>query len=121
MSNNWTTASFCSHLRKFLHETSTDTVLLAAIEQFKDQTTDKVLIAALEEYAQHKRHQPKCYHQLIVYAFLLQMLELKVENKNISGKYSKSYNPGHLDMKYLIVKTLVAWDSHTKHMQFANS
>ena len=28
----------------------TDTVLLAAIEQFEDQTTTRVLIAALEEY-----------------------------------------------------------------------
>ena len=29
---------------------TTDSVLLAAIEQFEDQTTTRVLIAALEEY-----------------------------------------------------------------------
>ena len=57
-------------------------VLLAAIEQFEDQTTTMVLIAALEEYEASgttqkedvNKHQPQCYHQLIVcvlYAFLL--------------------------------------------------
>ena len=35
---------------KFLNEATIDTVLLAAIEQFEDQTTTRVLIAALEEY-----------------------------------------------------------------------
>ena len=33
-----------------LNEATTDTVLLAAIEQFKDQATNRLLIAALEEY-----------------------------------------------------------------------
>ena len=33
-----------------MNEATTDTVLLAAIEQFEDQTTTRVLIAALEEY-----------------------------------------------------------------------
>ena len=33
-----------------MNEATTDSVLLAAIEQFKDQTTTRVLIAALEEY-----------------------------------------------------------------------
>ena len=35
---------------KFLNEATIDSVLLAAIEQFKDQTTTRLLIAALEEY-----------------------------------------------------------------------
>ena len=35
---------------KFLNEATTDSVLLAAIEQFEDQITTWVLIAALEEY-----------------------------------------------------------------------
>ena len=33
-----------------MNEATTDTVLLAAIEQFEDQTTTRVLIAVLEEY-----------------------------------------------------------------------
>ena len=33
-----------------MNEDTTDTVLLAAIEQFEDQTTTRVLIASLEEY-----------------------------------------------------------------------
>ena len=35
---------------KFLNEATIDSVLLAAIEQFEDQTTNRLLIAALEEY-----------------------------------------------------------------------
>ena len=34
----------------FLNEATIDSVLLAAIEQFKDQATNRLLIAALEEY-----------------------------------------------------------------------
>ena len=33
-----------------MNEPTTDTVLLAVIEQFEGQTTTRVLIAALEEY-----------------------------------------------------------------------
>ena len=80
-----------------MNEATTDTVLLAAIEQFEDQTTTRVLIAALEEYEDSgttqkedvKKHQPKCYHQLIVcvlYAFFVVNAKIvNVENKNISG------------------------------------
>ena len=35
---------------RFLNEAAIDSVLLAAIEQFKDQTTTRLLIATLEEY-----------------------------------------------------------------------
>ena len=35
---------------KFLNEATIDSVLLAAIEQFEDQTNNRLLIAALEEY-----------------------------------------------------------------------
>ena len=35
---------------KFLNEAAIDMVLLAAVEQFEDQTTTRLLIAALEEY-----------------------------------------------------------------------
>ena len=35
---------------KFLNEATIDSVLLAAIEQFEDQTTTRLLIDALEEY-----------------------------------------------------------------------
>ena len=34
----------------FLNEATIDSVLLAAIEQFEDQTTNRLLIAALEKY-----------------------------------------------------------------------
>ena len=51
-----------------MNEATTDTVILAAIEQFEDQTT-RVLIAAMEEYEdlgttqkEDKKTQPKCYH-----------------------------------------------------------
>ena len=74
-------------------------VLLAAIEQFEHQTTTKVLIAALEEYEDSgttqkedvKKTLAKCYHQLCI--FVVNARIVKVENKNISGQYSKSYNP----------------------------
>ena len=33
-----------------MNEVTTDTVLLAAIEQFEDQTTIRVLVVVLEEY-----------------------------------------------------------------------
>ena len=35
---------------KFLNEATIDSVLLAAIEQFEDQSTARLLIDALEEY-----------------------------------------------------------------------
>ena len=35
---------------KFFNEATIDSVLLAAVEQFEDQTTTRLLIAALEEY-----------------------------------------------------------------------
>ena len=35
---------------KFLNEATVDSVLLAAVEQFEDQTTTRLLITALEEY-----------------------------------------------------------------------
>ena len=35
---------------KFMNETTIDSVVLAAIEQFEDQTTTRLLIAALEEH-----------------------------------------------------------------------
>ena len=35
---------------KFLNEATIDSVLLAAIEHFEDQTTTRLLIAALKEY-----------------------------------------------------------------------
>ena len=35
---------------KFLNEATVDSVLLAAVEQFEDQTTTRLLIAALAEY-----------------------------------------------------------------------
>ena len=37
-------------VRMFSNETTIDSVLLAAIEQFEDQATNRLLIAALEEY-----------------------------------------------------------------------
>ena len=35
---------------KFLNEATIDSVLLAAMEQFKDQTTTRLIITVLEEY-----------------------------------------------------------------------
>ena len=37
-------------VRKFWNEVTIDSMLLAAIEQFKDQATNRLLLAALEEY-----------------------------------------------------------------------
>ena len=37
-------------MRKVLNEATTDSVLLAAKEQFEDQATNRLLIAVLEEY-----------------------------------------------------------------------
>ena len=75
-----------------MNEATTDTVLLAAIEQFEDQTATRVLITALEEYEDSGTTQkedvkktpakmlPSTHCVCAIYAFLL-----KVENKNISG------------------------------------
>ena len=37
-------------MQKFLNEATIDLVLLAALEQFKNQTTNMLLIVALEDY-----------------------------------------------------------------------
>ena len=57
-------------VRKFLNEATIDLVLLAAVEQFEDQTTARLLIIALEEYEESGTaqkedvNQPKCNHDL---------------------------------------------------------
>ena len=77
-----------------MNEATTDTVLLAAIEQFEDQTTTRVLIAVLEEYEDSGTTQKgdvkktpakmlpstHCMCTIFVKAKIV-----KVENKNISG------------------------------------
>ena len=68
---------------KFLNEATIDLVLLAAIEQFKDQATIRLLTAALEEYEDSGTTQkedvkktparmlPSTEHVCVIYAFLL--------------------------------------------------
>ena len=81
-----------------MNEATTDTVLLAAIEQFEDQTTTSVLIAALEEYEDsgtiRKEDVKKTPAKLIIPSthcmctiriFVVNAKIVKVENKNISG------------------------------------
>ena len=61
-----------------MNEATTDTVLLAAIEQFEDQTITRVLITALEECEDSgttqkedvKKTPAECYHQLIVCVYM---------------------------------------------------
>ena len=52
VNESWTTAILRPPplVQKFLNETTIESVLLAAIEQFKDQATNRLLIAVLEEY-----------------------------------------------------------------------
>ena len=70
---------------KFLNEATIDSVLLAVVEQFENQTTTRQLITVLEEYEDSgttqkkgvKKTPAKSYHQLkvnivcVLYAFLL--------------------------------------------------
>ena len=82
---------------KFLNEATTDSVLLAAIEQFEDQTTTRVLIAALEEYEDSGTTQkedvkktpakmlPSTHCMCTICIFVVNARIVKVENKNISG------------------------------------
>ena len=68
---------------KILNEATTDLVLLAAIEQFKDQATNRLLITALEEYEDSGTTQkedvkntpakmlPSTKHVCVIYAFFL--------------------------------------------------
>ena len=53
-------------MQKFVNEATVDSVLVAALEQVKNQATHRLLLAALEEYEdsgttqiKELRHQPK--------------------------------------------------------------
>ena len=79
-----------------MNEATTDTVLLAAIEQFEDKTTTRVLIAALEKYEGSGTTQkedvkktpakmlPSTHCMCTVCIFVVNARIVKVENKNIS-------------------------------------
>ena len=72
-------------------------MLLAAIEQFEDQTTTRVLIAALEEYEDLGTTQkvgvkntpakilPSTHCMCTICIFVVNARIVKVENKNVSG------------------------------------
>ena len=79
---------------KFLNEATIDSVLLAAIEQFEDQTTTRVLITALEEYEDTGTTQkedvkktpakmlPSTHCMCTICIFVVNARNVKVENKN---------------------------------------
>ena len=71
-------------------------MLLAAIEQFEDQTTTRVLLAALEEYEDLGTRQKEVVkktpakllpstHCMCIRIFVVNARIVKVENENISG------------------------------------
>ena len=60
-----------------MNEPTTDSVLLAAIEQFEDQTASRVLIAALEEYEDLGTTHCMC----TISIFVVNARNVKVENK----------------------------------------
>ena len=79
-----------------MNEATTDTVLLAAIEQFEDQTTTRVLITALEgcedsgttQKEDVKKTPAKMLpssHCMCTCIFVVNARIVKVENENISG------------------------------------
>ena len=83
-----------------MKEATTDTVLLAAIEQFKGQTTTRVLFAVLEEYYMKTRAGttqkedvkkisvkmlPSTHCMCTIRIFAVNARIVKVKNENIIG------------------------------------
>ena len=80
----------------FLNEATIDSVLLATIEQFKDQATNRLLIAALEEHEDSGTSQKEDVKETPDYN--KQIWNVKVENKywiSVASVLS------HIDTKYL--------------------
>ena len=104
-----------------VNEATIDLVLLAAIEQFEDQTTNRLLIAALEEYELGHNTKGGCQEDTsqnatinivcVLYAFLLWMtITSKFEMWKLKIKHwisvaSVLSHIVHLDTKYLMAKT----------------
>ena len=77
-----------------MNEVTIDSVLLAAIEQFEDQTTTRVLITALEEYEDTGTTQkedvkttpakilPSTHCLCTICIFVVNARNVRVENKN---------------------------------------